>query len=193
MRVNIISNHRPGTGLSQDVNILRGILTAVFDKSVEIRMVQYVQPQCAEADINLFLEVMNPALLSYARKNIWIPNHECFYKTWTPYLNMVDEIWVKTHEAERILKDLTTTPIRFIGWTSLNKETPSRKNYYQAIVPLGKNVYREIDVLFRAYNRLRGTDVFSRLPILNIVYNPNVHAVVVPIELEGVVKLHQSL
>ena len=132
MRVNLISNHRPNTGLTQDVNILRGILAAVFEEKVEIQLVQYGQPQCSEADVNVFIGVMSPSLLSFAAKNIWIPNHESTYKTWIPYMDMVNEIWVKTHEAERIFKALTPTHVRYIGWTSLNKETPSKKNYYKA-------------------------------------------------------------
>jgi hypothetical protein len=171
MRVNLISNHRPNTGLTQDVNIMRGILTGVFDKDIEIKLVQYVQPQCVEADVNIFFETVNPCLFSFAAKNIWIPNHECTYKTWVPYLDMMDEIWVKTREAERIFKDLTSTPIRYIGWTSLNKETPSKKNYYKAIVPLGKNTNREIDVLLSAYVYTKRMDptLYARIPDLHIV------------------------
>jgi hypothetical protein len=171
MRVNLISNHRKNTGLSQDVNILRGLLTAIFDKTVQIQFVQYVQPQCQEADINIFLEIVNPSLFSYAAKNIWIPNHEWTFRTWVPYMNMVNEIWVKTHEAERIFKELTPTHVRYIGWTSLNKQFPEKKNYHNAIVPLGKNKNREIDVLFQAYANIRLTDrmLYSRLPTLHVV------------------------
>jgi hypothetical protein len=57
MRVNLISNYRKNTGLSQDVNIMRGILTAVFKENVEIQFVQYIQPQCQEADVNIFLKL----------------------------------------------------------------------------------------------------------------------------------------
>ena len=75
MRVNIITNFRKHTGLLQDANILRGLLTVVFEDQVEAHNVQYTQPQCEEADVNIFLEVMNPSLLPYAAKNIWIPNY----------------------------------------------------------------------------------------------------------------------
>jgi len=171
MRVNIISNHRKNTGLSQDVNILSGLLTAVFDENVEIQLVQYIQPQCKEGDVNIFIEVINPVLFSFAAKNIWIPNVECTPLTWVPYMDMLNEIWVKTHEAQRIFKDLTPTPVRYIGWTSLNKKTPCDKNYFKAIVPLGKNLNREIDVIFKAYETIHsiGPVDFCKLPILHVV------------------------
>jgi len=195
MRVNIISNHRPGTGLSQDVNILRGILTAMYEEKVKIQLVQYVQPQCAEADVNVFVEVINPSLFSYAAKNIWIPNHELTFKTWIPYLNMVNEIWVKTEEAEEIFKRLTPTKVRYIGWTSLNKETPSKKNYFKAIVPMGKNFHREIDPLLQAYQKLKyvSPSVYTRLPILNVVYEPRRFNIVVPPEIADRVVLRPTL
>jgi len=171
MRVNLISNHRKNTGSLQDVNIMRGILTAIFEQDISIQVVQYVQPQCAEADVNIFFDVVNPSLISYAGKNIWIPNHEQTPRAWVPYLHMMNEVWVKTHEAERILKELTPTAVRYIGWTSLNKQTPSKKNYNKAIVPLGKNLYREIDVLFSAYDLIQKTNQisYSRLPFLHVV------------------------
>lgn len=171
MRVNLISNHRKNTGLSQDVNIMRGLLTIIFEEKATINLVQYIQPHCEEADVNIFFEVINPSLFSYAAKNIWIPNHEWTYRTWIPYLNMVNEIWVKTHEAERVLSQHTCTKVRYIGWTSLNKQTPSKKNYSKAIVPIGKNMFREVDVLLRVYSNIQRQDnqLFKRLPELNIV------------------------
>ncbi len=195
MRVNLISNHRPGTGLAQDVNIMRGLLTAIFEDNVQIQLVQYVQPHCSEADVNVFFEVINPSLFAYAAKNIWIPNHERTPKTWLPYLHMVNEIWVKTEEAEEIFKALTPTHVRYIGWTSLNKQTPSKKNYFKAIVPLGKNVYREISPLLHAYQRILYTKpkVYSKLPILNIVYNPQRFNIEVPREISERVVLHKTL
>ena len=192
MRVNLISNHRKNTGLSQDVNIVRGLLTAIFNETVQIQLVQYVQPQCQEADINIFFEVVNPSLLSYAGKNIWIPNHECTFDTWVPYMNMMNEIWAKTHEAERIFKQLTPTHVRYIGWTSLNKQFPAKKNYHHAFVPLGKNQNREIDVLFQAYINTRRTNrlLYSRLPTLHVV---SWRKLEVPEELADDVVLHNKI
>ena len=192
MRINLISNHRKDTGLAQDVNIIRGILTAVFDKNVQINFVQYIQPQCVEADFNIFFEVMNPSLFAYAQRNIWIPNHEATPTTWVPYMHMMNEIWVKTHEAQSIFKALTPTHVRYIGWTSLPKEYSSKKNYYKAIVPLGKNSNREIQVIFDAYLNLKQTSPidFSRLPVLNVVSWLPIQA---PADLENKVVIHSKL
>jgi hypothetical protein len=190
MRVNIISNHS-SKGLSQDSKILGGILYAMFEEGLQLKYVQYVQPECSEADVNVFLEVMNPSLLSYAATNIWIPNHEMTPKTWTPYLEMVDEIWTKTSEAERIFSSLTKK-VRYVGWTSLNKQTPKRKNYYKAIVPIGKNFHREVEPVLSAYKhiKLNDRDLYSKLPILNIVSHKDLE---IDEEIKDTIILHKNL
>ena len=96
MRVNLIGNHRKGTGVSQDVQILHGMISHVFGEDVQVRHIPHFYPQCPQAEINFFIEVLNPSLFVYAAKNIWIPNPEWTRKTWLPYAKSLDEIWVKT-------------------------------------------------------------------------------------------------
>lgn len=195
MKVNIIFNGRKGTGLSQDANILRGILTAVFDTDIQISGVNFNFPECPEADYNIFLEVINASLFPFARKNIWIPNLEWTYKTWQPYLDMVDEVWVKTHEAENVLKNVTTTPVRYIGWTSIDKVFKEPKNYHIAIIPIGKNIYRHPKPVFQAYLKFKEehSTLYSKLPVLNVVYDPTAIQVTVPPQIEDKVILHSKV
>lgn len=195
MRVNIISSFNPHTGLSQDVGILRGILTAVFDKDVEIRGVPHMHPHCDEAEYNIFVEVINPSLFSFARKNIWIPNIEWVYKTWEPYMSMVDEIWVKTKEAEATIKRLNpSATVRRIGWTSVDKvwhPVNDKKNYHKALMPIGRNIYRGPQRVFQAYMRVKEIDstLYAKLPTLNVVHNPEFTRVDVPEQIASKVVL----
>ena len=192
MKVNIIANFQKNTGLMQDAGILRGILTAVFGDKLQIFRVPYVFPQCEEADYNIFLEVINPSLFSYARKNIWIPNQEWTYSTWIPYIHMVDEIWVKTTEARRIFNEVVNykKPVKLIGWTSIDKSfdiMTDKKNYSKAIIPLGKNIYRNPKPIFQAYMRIKEQDptLYSKLPVLHLVYSPAHITIQVPSEIEN--------
>jgi len=200
MKVNIIANFQKNTGLMQDAAILRGILTAVFGDNVQIFRIPHVFPQCDEADYNFFLEVINPSLFSYARKNIWIPNAEWTYKTWAPYLNMIDEIWVKTTEARRIFNEAVDykKPVKLIGWTSIDKvynPATDKKNYSKAILPVGKNIYRNPKPVFQAYMRIKEQDptLYSKLPELHLVYSPNHIGLKVPTEIEEKVIVHAGV
>lgn len=179
MKVNIISNFQANTGLSQDSNILRGILTAVYGDNVQIFRIPYVFPQCQEADVNIFLEVVNPCLFAYARRNIWIPNQEWTYKTWIPYMTMFDEIWVKTTEARECFNKASNykANVKYIGWSSIDKgwnPTTVKKNYSKAFVPVGKNIFRNPKPIFQAYKRMKATvpSIYSKLPVLHVVYSP---------------------
>ena len=173
MRINIIGNHRKGTGVSQDVQILHGLIVHVLGKETQIRHIPHYYPQCPEAEINFFIEVINPSLFTYAAKNIWIPNPEWTYKTWEPYAKMVDEIWVKTHEAEKLFADWGV-PTRYIGWTSIDKVEPEKKNYWKAIVPVGKNIWRNPKPIIQVYmaTKRRDPSLYTAFPVLHIVYDP---------------------
>lgn len=171
MRVNLILNG--SMGLVQDATLLHGILAHVIGKDdLKLRRIPHMYPQCDEAELNVFFELLNPSLFSYARKNIWIPNPEWTYQTWKPYGKQLDEIWVKTREAEELFKDWGC-PVRYIGWTSIDKVMPERKNYHKAIVPIGKNPWRNPRPILQAYLRIKeeNPDLYQKLPELNIVYN----------------------
>lgn len=195
MRVNIIGNHKKDTGVSQDVHILHGMIAHTLGQETEIRHIPHYHPQCAQAEVNFFIEVINPALFIFAKKNIWIPNPEWTYKTWEPYANMVDEIWVKTHEAETLFREWSSK-VRYVGWTSIDKVMPDKKNYHKAIVPVGKNMWRNPRPLIQVYMWIRKNDptMYVRLPELHIVHSPD-HVTLPPIpeEVREKIILHSEV
>ena len=197
MRINIISNYRPKTGLMQDVGILRGILVAAYGEDIKLNRVHHMMPECPEAEMNIFLEVVNPALFSFAARNIWIPNAEWTYRAWTDYIPMFDEIWCKTTECLDIFTKYTSNT-RYIGWTSIDKvwdPIKHKKNYYKAIVPVGKNIFRNPKPILQAYFRILNSDpkVYTKLPVLNIVYDSSVIQFHVPDEIKSKVHLHDKV
>lgn len=197
MRVNIIGNHNKHTGVSQDTHVLHGMIAHVLGKETEIRHVPHYYPQCPQAEVNVFIEVITPSLLTYAAKNIWIPNHEWTRQTWQPYASMVDEVWVKTHEGEKIFRETWGLEnVRYIGWTSIDKVQPEKKNYSKAIVPTGKNMWRNPKPIIQAYMRIFQQDPsgYRNLPELHIVYSPKqVRIPPLPEYLSDKIKLHAEL
>jgi len=119
-------------------------------KETVIRHVPHFHPQCEEAEINFFVESINSALFQYAAKNVWIPHPEWTQKAWEPYGKMVDEIWVKTREAEALFLKLTPN-VKYVSWTSIDKTYPElgSKDRTKGIVPVGKNVCATPSPFFR--------------------------------------------
>jgi hypothetical protein len=173
MRVNIIGNHRKTTGVAQDTHILHGLISHVFGQETQIRHIPHYYPQCPQAEVNFFIEVVNPALFPYAAKNIWIPNPEWTPKTWKPYARMVDEVWLKTHEAMKLFEDWPCVK-RYIGWTSIDKTMPESKNFQKAIVPVGKNIWRNPRPIIQTYMWIQRNApiLYPMLPELHIVHMP---------------------
>ena len=166
MRVNLISSHRNQTGLAQDVDILQG-MWHLADDTAKFRRVLHVQPECDQAEINVFFEVLSPSLFTYAARNIWIPNPEWAYKSWTAsYMHAIDEIWCKTHEAYEIFSKVHPT-VKYIGWTSIAKGIPETKNFHKALLLVGKNIYRHPQLIVDAYSAANGI----KLPELHIIYD----------------------
>lgn len=192
MRVNLIANTSPG--LMQDAALVHGIIAHVVPE-VRIRNVPYVHPQCEEAELNIFIELLNPGLFPYARRNIWIPNPEWARQVWKPFAQNLDEIWVKTREAETLFKDWGV-PIRYIGWTSIDRVLPEKKNYHKAIVPIGKNPWRNPRPILQAYFRIQeeNPDLYDKLPELHLVYNAKlVGDYPVPKSIAGKLRIHNDV
>ena len=172
MRVNIIGG-APNTGIAHDMRILHGLIVHALGNDVSVQHVPHFHPSCGEAELNFFIEVINPALFPYAAKNIWIPNPEWTYKTWEPYLYMVDEVWVKTLDAVKIFADIGIAA-RYVGWTSADKVFPDTKDYTKAIVPIGKNIWRNPKPLIQAYMRIKALKelpaFYENLPHVTMVY-----------------------
>lgn len=187
MRVNLISTHRNQTGLAHDVDILQGIWSTI-NKDIKFRRVLNAQPECPEAEINVFFEVLNPSLFTYARKNIYIPNPEWTYQTWKSYLSSIDEIWVKTYEAQQIFNKLHSN-VRYIGWTSIAKGVSSKKNFHKAVYLAGKNIYRHPQIIVDAY---KTHPRLIDLPELHLMYDGTRIKVEIPEELRNKIKEYPS-
>ena len=189
MRVNLISNNRNQTGLTHDVDLLQGVWHLVFEDT-KFRRVHHAHPECPEADINVFFEILNPSLFTYAGTNIWIPNPEWTYKTWEPYFGQLDQIWCKTHHAVEIFKPFNANT-HYVGWSSIAKGVPERKNYSKAIVMAGKNMFRHPQVIINSYLLLK-EEYRSKLPELHVVYDSTRMNVVLPEELKKNIKLYPN-
>jgi len=187
MRVNLISNNRNQTGLSQDVDLVQGMWSIVHPDST-FRRFHQAQPECDEGDVNIFFEVLNPSLFTYAGLNIWIPNPEWTYKSWEPYFSQLDHIWCKTEHAVRLFKPFNPFT-RYISWTSIAKGVSPKKNYSKALVVTGKNTFRHPQLVIDSYRLAEDT---SKLPELHVVYDGTRMNAVVPPGLESKVKLYPS-
>jgi len=117
MRVRLISKDN-GLGLSRDMAILRRALIAISGEKIRVECVDWQsKPSAERADLNIFLELVNPAHFKAAKWNVFVPNPEWFMREWRPHLQGFDQVWAKTRDCEAIFKGLHRSVV-FTGWTS---------------------------------------------------------------------------
>jgi len=107
-RINLVTFLGYEFGLGWDYKILQNLLEGWGHevRGVDLHRVdQSVTSDVEDADINIFLEVMNGGMIPRARHNWLIPNQEWYHYEWDIHLPRLSKILCKTHEAERAFLD----------------------------------------------------------------------------------------
>lgn len=120
MRVRILTKDN-SWGLSTDVAVLSEALhrAGIHD----ITTADWQAPLREVADVQFFLELVNPAQLASGRKNILVPNPEWFMLWWLQHLDRFDAVWCKTKDALSIFGPKHKGAV-FTGWTSPDRMLP---------------------------------------------------------------------
>lgn len=125
MRVQVITKDN-GLGLSNDVRILSSTLIAISGNRMEIvfTSVEARPDQFKPFDVNIFLELVNPAYFRQAARNILVPNPEWYFKHWEPHIRQFDQVWAKTRDTERIFGAKHKNVV-YTGWSSMDRYNPT--------------------------------------------------------------------
>jgi glycosyltransferase involved in cell wall biosynthesis len=111
MVINIISNLNNAVGLQRDFELLREELTA---RGHRVQGLQFNKPAPQIADVNVFLEVVNPFFFQFAQEQWAVPNPEWWFTDWSGY--SWHRILAKTRDCERIFKGIVGDKCQYIGW-----------------------------------------------------------------------------
>ena len=170
--INIITTHNQ-YGLSNDINILLKNLKLCFYSKfkVSFNFVNFYFNDCPEADINIFIEIVNGMMTNMAKYNILIPNQEWFYKHWKIYLNCFDMILCKSQYSyniftEIVKKEKLNTNVKYVSWSSIDRydKVISKKDYSKILHLCGKSVYKNTQLVIDSWK--------DTYPELFIVYHP---------------------
>jgi len=125
MRIQLISRDN-GLGLSHDMQVLRSALVGISGDTMQVSFTDWQAKPAPKGsfDINIFLELLNPAHYRSAKRNILVPNPEWFVREWRPHLHGLTQVWAKTRDCERIFQGLHRD-VRYTGWTSFDRNGPT--------------------------------------------------------------------
>lgn len=135
MRFNLVTNTDNGVGLEADAKLLKNLLESWghIAKLVHYKKQNEIE-ECPQADVNLFLEVVQYDVIKRAKQNWLIPNPEWF-ALWNHAngLPQMDRFLCKTKETLRIFSELYGAQrCTYIGFESrdLYDESVERKRTF---------------------------------------------------------------
>lgn len=114
LTINLFSM-RNGKGLETDEKVLK---EAIERDGHQVQSFQHSHAtnHKHDADVNIFIEMINPEMLSWAPRNWFIPNPE-WYRQELALLDRVDLILCRTEEVEKIFKGMGKKTY-YLGFTS---------------------------------------------------------------------------
>lgn len=122
MKFNIVSNISNGCGLQRDYELLKAELE---DRGHAVCGVQFNRRilLCPAADVNIFLEVAEPAFFRFASQQWIVPNPEWWFRGWTslPWTRVL----TKTLDAQRIFAGLYGERATYLGWRARDFYNPT--------------------------------------------------------------------
>jgi hypothetical protein len=167
IKINMITYNNQ-YGLTNDMRMLAKLLERHFGKKVEIKIVDFFHYKAPRADINIFFETVSKSLFKYADINVLIPNQEWYYRTWVPYLEDIDFIFVKTKYAEDLFRSLVSKRkeiVKMIGWKSLDHESNKEQKDFSHFLHLcGRSKHKQTQLMIDYWE--------PDFPKLTIVYSP---------------------
>lgn len=144
MKVNLISRDN-GVGLTQDAAVLREALEPM---GCDVRFFDW-QEKPRTADINIFLELYNPAWTRRAGKNYGIFNPEWFMTAWLHDLRRLDSVLCKTRHAIPIFAQYA--PVQYISFTSRDYYDQRIPREERALHVRGKSSYKGSNAILDLY------------------------------------------
>lgn len=150
MRIAISSNLRGGKGLLADFLILKALLEPMghevfgweFDNC----------SACHEVDMLIFLEVLNPAMIRWAKRRLYLPNVEWHSASNNYLLSKIDMVLAKTRDAERIFKPIAHQ-VYYTGFTAQDFYDPAVKKKRAFLHNAGQSQAKNSLAVIEAWRR----------------------------------------
>lgn len=144
-----------GVGLEQDARLIKSCLVGHTVRIIDIKKQTLILP----ADINIFLEIIDPRYFSSAKRNILFPNPEWFDTRWIKLLDRFDTICCKTIDCCTIFSQYSKRLV-YTGFTSGDYYQPEQ--FQEGFIHVaGKSSNKNTEAVCRAY---------EQHPDLNVLY-----------------------
>ena len=131
MKINlIVSKQNEQSNSEIDANIIR-FMFKKLKYNIDVNLISGTNFKCDNASINIFFGAINPVLTQYAKTNILLFDAQCFPKSHSNNLSLMDYVFTKTTmEVDIVSNSFSKDKIINLGWRSSDlSRSASEKNY----------------------------------------------------------------
>lgn len=157
MKFQIYSNLNNGAGLQKDWELISGILRNYGHEVVGVDINRWrFQPY--KADINIFLEIIEPAMLAHdiAKKNWLVPNSEWWGTDWDQLVHRFDKILCKTKDCYEIwCRKAGQQKCVYTGWEARDLYNDPTARIPQFLHLAGKSETKNTAAVTEAWKKYR--------------------------------------
>jgi glycosyltransferase involved in cell wall biosynthesis len=167
MKVNIIYPKNDQIAIT-DANILNFLFRKI-KHNITPKFVDLNSSTCENASMNIFIEIVNPLLIPYAKTNILLVDGSSFQKSYVSTLRNIDHVFTKTSDIiANMIDNISKENVHNIGWRSTDLSSAScQPNYSHFLLfcfnPINYRLYQQI---IKTWNTQIETSN-SRLSIVN--------------------------
>jgi len=150
MQFNVCTNLDNGVGLEADYKLLKALLESWGHR---VNGVHYrkIDGGTQRADVNIFLEVIAPAIFPVAKHNWFIPNQEWYCSSYDGMMRSMTKVLCKTRDAEMIFRNklpgYPAEKVAYIGFESRDRFQPliTRKRNFLHVA--GKSTFKNSEAV----------------------------------------------
>jgi glycosyltransferase involved in cell wall biosynthesis len=154
--VNIITS-LVGKGLEREYLLLKDLLAAHDCYTVGIHYTNWANATLVRADINIFLEVVNPLAFSLSRENWLFPNSEWWDARNDQFLPRFTKICCKTRDCERIWRSKLAADrperVVYTGFEARDMHDPSVARENRFLHVAGESEFKNTEAVIEAWKR----------------------------------------
>ena len=151
MRINLITNLKNTAGLGKEVKLYTDFFESLGHT---VHPIQWDEPfNIQSADINLFDELINMALLNCAPRNWIMPHAEWWRTEWTQYLPFFQRVICKTQHALDVFRKLVYYPSHVYYTENISRDfyDPKIKKERSFLHVEGQSITKGTDAVILAW------------------------------------------
>ncbi|AEM88993.1 glycosyltransferase [Streptomyces violaceusniger] len=148
-RVNLVSKDND-SGLSVDLKVMTEALKRLGH---DVVWADFRDAGMRECDAAIFLETPSEALLSFARRTVFVPNPDCLDDDEIKLIDRFDHVWAKSQTMHRIAAELPVRHLVLTGFATPDRSRPKKRRKHTVLHMAGRSTAKNTAAVVEAWHR----------------------------------------